>query len=73
MAYALSNSTLLDRFGLTARFQDLRDTLAKRAARRAVYNRTVAELQVLSNRDLADLGFHRSEIPQIAQQAADMA
>ncbi|MFV1874708.1 MULTISPECIES: DUF1127 domain-containing protein [Nioella] len=73
MAYALSNSTLLDRIGLTARIQDLRDTLAKRAARRAVYNRTMAELQVLNDRDLADLGFHRSEIPHIAQQAADMA
>ncbi|WP_071674512.1 DUF1127 domain-containing protein [Nioella nitratireducens] len=73
MAYAHSDVARLDRFGLKARIQEIRDMLEQRAARRAVYNRTVYELQALSNRDLADLGFHRSEIPQIARQAADQA
>ncbi len=40
------------------------------AAQRRAYNRTLRELQALSNRDLADLGFHYSEIPRIAREAA---
>ncbi len=73
MAYAQSDFARFDRFGLKARIQDFRDMLEQRAARRAVYNRTVYELQALSDRDLADLGFHRTEIPQIAREAADKA
>ena len=34
------------------------------------YSRTVAELEVLSNRELDDLGFSRGDIPQIARQAS---
>mgnify|MGYP006318691779 FL=1 len=34
------------------------------------YNRTVAELSVLSNRELDDLGFARGDSPQIARQAS---
>jgi len=34
------------------------------------YNRTVAELSHLSNRDLADLGLSRSDIPRIAREAS---
>lgn len=33
------------------------------------YNRTVAELESLSNRDLADLGMTRHDIPRIAREA----
>jgi uncharacterized protein YjiS (DUF1127 family) len=33
------------------------------------YNRTVAELNALSNRELADLGIVRADIGQIARQA----
>ncbi|MCC1482234.1 DUF1127 domain-containing protein [Roseibaca sp. Y0-43] len=37
---------------------------------RAVYNRTARELHALSDRELGDLGIHRSEIPRIAAEAA---
>jgi uncharacterized protein YjiS (DUF1127 family) len=33
------------------------------------YNRTVSELNHLSNRELADLGLARSDIPRIAREA----
>jgi uncharacterized protein YjiS (DUF1127 family) len=33
------------------------------------YNRTVSELNSLSNRELADLGIMRADIPQLARQA----
>jgi len=45
------------------RFQDAR-------ARRAVYRSTLRELGILSNRELADIGIHRSQIRGIAQDAA---
>jgi uncharacterized protein YjiS (DUF1127 family) len=33
------------------------------------YRKTVHELQQLNNRDLADLGIHRSEIESVARQS----
>ncbi|CAM3252938.1 Uncharacterized conserved protein YjiS, DUF1127 family [Paracoccus aminovorans] len=44
----------------------IRETLA----RRSVYRQTLRELNQLSNRDLADLGLHRANIPSVARQAA---
>ena len=38
--------------------------------RRAVYARTVRELNSLSDRELADLGISRLSIPQVAREAA---
>ena len=67
------NSTNADRFGLKARYLHLLDRLSEGAARRAVYRRKVAELHALSDRDLADFGYHRSEIPRIARDAAASA
>lgn len=49
--------------GLFVRLQEAR-------ARRAVYRQTVAELSNLSNRELEDLGIHRSMIARIAAEAA---
>ncbi len=49
--------------GMIVRFQEAR-------ARRAVYRQTVSELSNLSNRELADLGIHRSMITRIATEAA---
>jgi uncharacterized protein YjiS (DUF1127 family) len=46
--------------------QDLRDRLA----RRKVYRETINEMSVLSNRELADLGFNRSQLRSIAWEAA---
>jgi uncharacterized protein YjiS (DUF1127 family) len=33
------------------------------------YNRTVSELQALTNRELADLGINRTDIARIAREA----
>lgn len=38
--------------------------------RRRVYDQTLRELRALSNRDLADLGIHRSLIATVAKEAA---
>ena len=48
------------------RITALRETITKRRT----YRKTVRELQGLSNRDLADLGIHRSAIKSIAYEAA---
>ncbi|TKD15764.1 DUF1127 domain-containing protein [Rhodobacter capsulatus] len=39
-------------------------------ARRKVYRQTLAELRSLSNRELNDLGMHRSMLTRIALEAA---
>lgn len=41
----------------------------ERRARRAKYRRTLAELEGTSNRDLADLGIARGDIPALAWRA----
>lgn len=38
--------------------------------RRRVYRQTLTELRALSDRDLADLGLHRSMISAVAKDAA---
>ncbi len=52
-------------FGVAA----LVETAKTRFARYRLYRQTVNELSALSNRELADLGLHRSMIRQLAQQA----
>lgn len=44
--------------------------LKTRYSRWQRYSRTVAELQKLSNRDLADLGIARADIQRLARDAA---
>lgn len=72
MAYANIDFTLSERLGLKDRYEHIRRVIEHFAARRAAYRRTVDELNVLSDRDLADFGFHRSDIPRIASEAAEM-
>ena len=57
-------------FSLGQRFEAFRVDMADRAAKRKVYRTTLAELEVLSTRDLADLGIARSSIRAIAYEAA---
>jgi uncharacterized protein YjiS (DUF1127 family) len=44
--------------------------LQEARARRAEFNRTVRELQMLSDRDLADLGISRFSIEDLAREHA---
>lgn len=59
-----AGTTLAERFGA------FRARLADNAAKRKVYRTTIAELEALSSRDLADLGITRSMIKSIAFDAA---
>jgi uncharacterized protein YjiS (DUF1127 family) len=45
------------------------EVLKSRVSNWKRYNRTVAELNALSNRDLADLGINRADIGRIAREA----
>jgi len=68
MAYVSNtNATSLS---LVQRFEEFRAQLVEAAAQRKIYRATVAELSELSNRELADLGLHRSMIKRIALEAA---
>ncbi|MBZ4022269.1 hypothetical protein CKO11_07340 [Rhodobacter sp. TJ_12] len=45
-------------------------TVREALARRKVYRQTLAELRSLSERELSDLGMHRSMLTRIALEAA---
>ncbi|KAF0675444.1 DUF1127 domain-containing protein [Profundibacterium mesophilum] len=51
-------------------FGTISTDLSRRWARYRMFRRTVSELSELSNRELADLGLHRSSIRAIAADAA---
>jgi len=51
---------------------DLRDRATERRKANAAYTRTLNELSAMSSRELADIGLHRSEIPDVAAKAAQM-
>ena len=55
---------------LTSRFDALVTAFRARRAKARVFHRTLAEMAALSDRDLADLGLHRSEIRRVAYNAA---
>lgn len=48
-------------------------TAAERRAKHRVYKTTIRELDMLNNRELADLGLHRSELKRVAWEAANNA
>lgn len=68
MAYVSQNRattvTLADRFAAA------KANLVAAYEQRKLYNATFRELSALSNRELADLGIHRSMIKSIALEAA---
>jgi uncharacterized protein YjiS (DUF1127 family) len=70
MAYYNSthvNGSFIER--LMAATGRLLEAAALRHAQRRVYRTTLAELSLLSNRELADLGLARSELRRIAWEA----
>lgn len=46
------------------------DDLRLRIARYRVFRQTMSEMGALNNRELADLGLHRSELRRVAYQAS---
>lgn len=56
--------------GMVTRFLN---TAVERRTKHRTYRDTLAELQTLSNRELADLGLHRSELKRIAWESAHSA
>ncbi len=68
MAYV--NTTSAARKGFADRLAMVRDTVMTAIAQRRTYLRTVAELNGLTDRELADLGISRLGITEIAHEAA---
>ena len=68
MAYV--NSSRAASFSLADRFSGMVARMKAELARRAVYNQTVRELAALTERELADLGISRLDIPAVAREAA---
>ena len=68
MAYV--NTTSAARKGFADRLMMVRDTVLTAIAQRRTYLRTVAELNSLTDRELADLGISRLGIAEIAHEAA---
>ena len=58
------------RKGFLDRLSGWKDTIATAIQQRRIYDRTVTELNALSDRDLTDLGISRLGIADIAREAA---
>ncbi|MEN9409668.1 MAG: hypothetical protein RL216_1642 [Pseudomonadota bacterium] len=69
MAYVNSSSRAAS-FSLADRVSGYIAQTKASLARRAVYNQTVRELMILTDRELADLGISRHDIPAVAYEAA---
>ncbi|MBF9043837.1 DUF1127 domain-containing protein [Rhodobacterales bacterium HKCCE4037] len=68
MAYVSSNRAQSET--LTGRFAALRADAAQAYSNWRVYRTTLNELNQLSDREMADLGLHRSMVRRIALEAA---
>lgn len=68
MAYV--NSSRAASYGIADRAAAIVKTIRVGLERRRVFKQTVRELQALSNRELADLGIHRTMITRVANEAA---
>lgn len=67
MAYATQTNTVAS---IGQRIAEFRATIMDRMSRSRVYRTTMAELNNLSDRELADLGIARATIRSIAFEAA---
>ncbi|WP_198731810.1 DUF1127 domain-containing protein [Paracoccus tegillarcae] len=56
--------------GIRAKLSAMIAGMQENRARNAVYRQTIRELNSLTERDLSDLGIHRSMIRRIALEAA---
>lgn len=70
MAFANDTTRSAASLSLWDRVADLRAHLVERFAKYRLYRTTLSELSSLSDRDLADLGLHRSMIAELAREAA---
>lgn len=68
MAYAVSHRGA--RFSFAEFVAHTIASIKESGARRAVYNRTLGELDRMTDRDLADIGISRVQIEDIARAAA---
>lgn len=68
MAYAASSRAAGTSF--SARLAGLSQSFSEFMAKRRVYRNTLGELEALNDRELADLGLHRSSIIAVARLAA---
>ncbi|MBI1171856.1 DUF1127 domain-containing protein [bacterium] len=68
MAYV--NSSRSAQVSFSDRFAAVVKVVFGLVERRRVYNQTLYELQSLSDRDLADLGLNRTNIAEVAREAA---
>jgi uncharacterized protein YjiS (DUF1127 family) len=68
MAYA--NNSRAAAFGLADRFAGFVASVKINAAKRRVYEKTVRELNALTDRELTDLGISRLSIEDVARVAA---
>ncbi|OYU17486.1 MAG: hypothetical protein CFE34_15485 [Rhodobacteraceae bacterium PARR1] len=68
MAYV--NTSRAASLSLADRFPGFLANVKAALARRAVYMQTVRELDALTDRELADLGISRLDVPALAREAA---
>ncbi|EPX86569.1 putative small protein [Rubellimicrobium thermophilum DSM 16684] len=70
MAFVTQTSRSIAAGTFGARLAAMWQGLSERVARHRLYRQTLNELSALSDRDLADLGLHRSQIADVAAEAA---
>ncbi len=70
MAYTTDTLRATSGASLWLRLNEVRAVLADRVAKYQLYRTTMSELASLSDRDLSDLGLHRSMIRDVATEAA---
>ena len=68
MAYV--NTTQMARKGVFDRISSVKDLILTAIRQRRIYERTVAELNGLTDRELNDLGISRFSIPELARESA---